>query len=180
MTLDGLRSHVNSNFKQAIKCKFKSRNTIVGKHMFGRGALLDESTAATCSDWSFQAGQALTLLVFTEPLQPQVETVRGKVPQHHRWWPIAKLDLPAGSFFEKELNAKKLGGPSSSSSSRATAGSNIPVRCAEIRHRQYGGTCAECLKHPKGGSCQTCREIGFDCTCSCARAPFVASNLNLN
>jgi len=176
MTLDGLRLHVESKHPEAIRCKFKSRNTVVGSHMFGRGALLDKATKETCENWKFKAGDHVTLLVFNEPLRtdimtsvPEANQKRKSVPQHHRWWPLTEFDLPA-DFEVKERATDR--GKEDMMKVKLPMGEN--KQCEERLHKIFKQTCSKCLKHPMGGSCEKCSVMNFDCSCECGRTSFVS------
>ena len=81
----------------SLRCQYKSRNEFVKDAFFGREAARSRASAATCDDWTIQAGEQFSLLVFNYPYTgSQQAIVGGGEPneQHNRWWPVMELDMP--------------------------------------------------------------------------------------
>ena len=87
MTISALQEIVRRKAgARGLKCVYHSRSALVDGKLYARQAMRRKAYEASCDDWSFGAGQELSLIAFNRP------TNLSMVDQHQRWFVAAELD----------------------------------------------------------------------------------------
>ena len=70
----------------AVRCHFKSRNTIINGQVYNRATPRARKTAKKCDDWRVFKGEPISLVVLTYPSSAFNGAGRpARIPQHNRW-----------------------------------------------------------------------------------------------
>ena len=84
-----LQAHVRlaAQPRTALRCEYRSTADYIDGELWGRQSVRAIASRGTCDDWTFPAGQPITLIAFAFK-QPVI------VQQHNRWFAVMQLTIP--------------------------------------------------------------------------------------